>query len=303
MGAIFAFISLTRLNNAAIVASFGVFQFLNLIISKKYNELFKFILYFVLGLLVIYIPIIILFIRWNALYDMIYATFVFNFLYSIKGAFNPGIFLIKIFGIIPLLYMIYIIKNSTLNHNLKNYLYISIFFNAVCVSLGYSYLHYYIILIPLIAILITQIKRFLIFSNNFIFSVVKMLILVFSIMFYICFLEFEINFNKTNYDSKFIEESDVKDIESHLKNKEAVLCYDIPSRIYLLLDINPCYKYFDFQSWYIYNVNKVQDEITEYLKKGNIKYIITFTGNKTEVLSDYRLIYKNKSLDLYEINS
>lgn len=105
------------------------------------------------------------------------------------------------------------------------------------------------------------------------------------------------------YNTNKIIESEVNDIKKYINNKDSVLCFDIPARIYLILDIMPGYRFFTGQSWHIYNDNKIEEEMIESIYKNDIKYIITYVGNDLPFLNRYDLIYKNSSFQLYELKT
>lgn len=84
MGLCFAFVSQIRLNNTAIIVGLCLLFLCEYVRKKNFGKLGRLMGMFVLGLLAVYIPIIVYFEMHNALYDMIYASILFNFKYQVK---------------------------------------------------------------------------------------------------------------------------------------------------------------------------------------------------------------------------
>lgn len=81
IGLCFAFVAWLRLNNALPIVAMCVFLFFHYLIQKDYKSLKAFVLYFVLGLIPFTLLYLIYFSYHGALYDLFYASFLFNFLY------------------------------------------------------------------------------------------------------------------------------------------------------------------------------------------------------------------------------
>lgn len=72
----------TRLTNAFPVCCLVLVGMITLIRKKKYANLFRNGVAFIVGIVIVALPYIIYFVAKDALYDMVYATFIFNFKYG-----------------------------------------------------------------------------------------------------------------------------------------------------------------------------------------------------------------------------
>lgn len=308
-GIIFSTISLIRLNNAATSVGFITYIFFYFIVRKDIKELLKICGWFVLGCFLVYFPIFVWFYKVEAIPEMIYGTLTFNFIYSASTNINSNYIIMiinKVILILPLIVLLIEVKASSFESEYKKCFYSIIFWNAVAVSVGYAYLHYYMILVPLFIILII-----LLFNskpkekkNKKIINIVKYVIIIYISIMYLLYVFMGIidMFQKNlNVETARVILDDVEEIKEIVKNEKEILCYNTPARIYLLLDKMPSCKYFTMQEWHSMHDSNINKQLEDFLTNGNIEYIITDKNFEKEWLSNYKLIYNNHKYNLYKL--
>ena len=155
LGILCALCFFIRQNLITIFAGFAIGIAIRLIIKKQYKELFKYILYALIGFLVVTIPILIYLFKNNCFEAYIECTFLFNMSINKLGFFKS---LYRIYLYIPISlliilgYLIILIRNSIINRDTKDLgiiitIILTILFNVISSEI---YLHYLISLIPLI---------------------------------------------------------------------------------------------------------------------------------------------------------
>jgi hypothetical protein len=81
-GLCFAIVSQIRLNNTAIIVGICFAWVYYYIKDRKYGDLFKLTGLFMIGMLIVYIPLLIYFLCNDALYDMFYTSILYNIKYK-----------------------------------------------------------------------------------------------------------------------------------------------------------------------------------------------------------------------------
>ena len=294
-GIMFGIISLIRLNNAASIIGFCLFYFFFLLSKKRFKELLTFIIFFMLGILIIYIPIFIFFFKQNALIEMIQGTFLFNFTY-VNNNFDESKLLYFFMSLIPFCFFITNISKTNYNREIKICISIITFINILFIGLGELYLHYFVLLTPVITIFFSSIDFKEIYKHNL------FLLLIFCVIFvYFYFYTSAYITEHENYNNSNISKYDVLDIKKHIPKNASLIAYDTPAKIYLDLNILPSYKYFTFQSWHSSFNPQIAHEINNELLLGEINYIIV--QKNYDILNDYpnySILYSNNSFDLYK---
>jgi len=155
IGISFAVVFLLRVNMVGLWAALLFSVMICFIKSKEYSQLIKCGILFVLGCLIVFVPVLIYLLCTDSLKDMIEYYFVFNFQYtnshSKLGAFTLLYSCISAAGISSI-FIIY----SLLVYRKEKILYVNIFaliFAFISAAIGgRTYLHYGIILIPFFVI-------------------------------------------------------------------------------------------------------------------------------------------------------
>lgn len=223
---------------------------------------------------------------------MIYATFLFNIIYGTEATSSILDIIIKLLSIIPLIVLSIIISITNYKKEFKIYFYVLLFINSIAICVGYSYLHYYMILVPLYAVLFSQIK----FNKN----IAKIIAIIYTAIIYLLFIYY-LHYNENlNYTAQQLNESEVLELLPYIEDKNSVLAYDVPAKIYLFMDITPAYKYFVFQSWHAQSKPQIKNEMQDLFNSKTVKYIITYNNGYS--FDNYKIIYTNNTFCLYELN-
>ena len=306
-GVTFAFAAFTRLTNAIPVLIFAGIIFIFLIKQKAWKNIFKNILAFVVGALIITIPIFIWFAVNGAFNDMIYATFVFNYKYmSAKSLKADSLRIFKhtaryllpfIFGMIMQIAMILKKKDVWLSVAL---LVQSIVAVAMYVT-GALFPHYLYVWVPTIAITLILVVKDYGALKWFARGYVALLVVVFIGTNYIAFRNYESYLKGLAVDY----EKKCKDVYSHMPDKKAkILCVDSNPYFYIVTDTKPSYKYFHTQDLHSYYDEKTKAEWTKLIKSNKARYMVVSRMGEYPMYSylrkNYFGIYENDRLALIE---
>lgn len=296
IGICFAIISLIRLNNAAIIIGLLLGITIILLKNKYFSDFLKSILYFTIGIAIIYIPICIYFYKNNALYDMFYGTFIHNFMYvKNRSAFS---LLEKLYYMLHILVlMICTFKSIYKNKNLFTIIFTSTIITVLTLFIGKAYSHYYIITIPLVPIFISYI---LIYADTletnlkkFIYVILTTVAIIYTLSNTLRSIYYFVSLNTATV-------SQIQELSSYIPevDKNSILSYNnsISGSIYLYGDFLPCYKYAFLQSYLIKSNKNIENEILNEIESKNIKWLfsknIINAKNKTNI--------DNKILENYE---
>lgn len=251
MGLSFSFLFWLRINNAGVIVATCVFFFFLYLIEKDYKSLGTLILYFVIGQL----PFTVLYCGYfwlnDGMYEMVYATFLFNFMYvdslfnfqSQHTWVNYAMLILLIGGNI-----VYYLKEK----NFKILAYSSILFviTLLSMNIGPAYNHYFLLACPVIVLGTILI---LYSSKHHLIQVILLVgtFVLLSIVFCIRYTHLKIADAKARIDYA----ESYKDFNYLLdqipeKEKSRAYFYEVVTSIYPLLKIDTNYKYFVFQEWH-----------------------------------------------------
>lgn len=82
LGMSFAIIFWLRVNNAGVICAVVMYVFIDQLMLRNWRSIVYLVVFFLIGFLVVSLPIMAYFYHINAFEEMIYATFIFNFKYS-----------------------------------------------------------------------------------------------------------------------------------------------------------------------------------------------------------------------------
>lgn len=294
-GFCFATIAFIRLNNAAMICGLALAITIILIKEKKFKTLFGCACSVILGILVVSLPILLYFYSVDALYDMLYGTFIHNFLYvnsNINTNMSIATRIVMAFILTALL-----IFNCKKNSNIKYYtliMTISYLSILVTVNIGIKTNHYYMLSIPLITVfLLPVVNTFSSKNMNFLFKtfVISYICIIYILGCFIPQVYHRINFENIGLENiyNFID----KNIETQDKDKILALgLFTAP--IYLYANILPCYKYAFMQDYLFFSNPNIATETYNYIKTGNVKYILYIDLDKVENKDNIqKLIFEN----------
>lgn len=272
-GACFSIISLIRLNNAATIIGLLLGIIMIFIKNNKIKELFKTAIFFMLGVILIYVPVLIYFYSKSALTDMIYGTFIHNFRYLNQ---EGNIVLKFCYSLHILMMYLFTIKEIKKDKNLNILVSCATIVTYIILFVGPGYSHYYLLTIPLIVVYFPVILN--IIDNKQIATKMLYLIILFVSITYMLIGIIKISFYIINIEKATIKQvgSFVNQIPKEEKDKVFIYNISFGSSIYLYSDLIPCYKYAFLQNKLIKTNNKIEDEMYEYMQENDIEWIIGY---------------------------
>ncbi len=311
-GMAFAFCAFIRLTNALPICIFVLVTIVVLIKNKRWIDIIKSTVSFVIGAIIVLTPIVIYCIYNNIVYDMLYSTFLYNISYVSKGAssFSQDINLMNMLYLLPLA-MVTIIGIVGWIKDEFRYLSIALFLSGVLGIIlqlsGRFYPHYLIMWVPVILIGVS------ILINNYIQlwkkdTILKCTIASAGLVIVIIGIKnislakgiIELK-NDNSYEALGYEAEEIAKLIPK-SDRDRVLGYNANMIFYLKTDINPCYKYYANQDWLSLSDKKAERDIENYLKKGNIHYLVTGKKIKKEktVQANFKLVKVTKNYNLYQ---
>ena len=281
----------SKATNALILGAGILVVFINLLVLKKYKNILDNVVAFIVGTLVIDVPILFYFISKGCLNEMIFAMFTYNATYqqrTVAWITYAGIqewksFLIYYF---PYYLSVIILVLGIRDKNWKCVLY-----NLVILIIGGYFFfggliayNYMTVLLPNIPYFIGEcgsrwnkgsIERGIGCISVAIVSVIVILSSVELIKY-----PYE---TYKNYHNKPECEYDVL-LESIPKNElDSFVMYAVGNdakQVYLVNSISPCYKYFILQSWHSNYNSETKEDIKKVFEEGNAKWIIADEDTK-----------------------
>lgn len=281
-GITFMICALTRLTNALPLCTMIIILFVVMVRKKQWKAIIKNILFFIMGSLIILIPFIIYYIQVDAIYEMIYATF----LYNIKYAMNNDILLgwkdkiNQIALIIPLVsalimgicYSIWNKKDKVIGVSVIVLGLIAIVFQLR----GFPYAHYIMIWIPLIVLtlgILGDISRKNKISKILVSVSILMSVVVIGGKVVTKADEIYANLNSEKAKNYSIESQEiVEQIEEEAL--DSVIAYNVPAYFYISTNIKPCYKYCILQDWQCSKAEDMYEEFKNDMESLKAKYVV-----------------------------
>lgn len=292
-GISFGIIAYIRINNAALICGVLLAELVWAIKEKRYRDICKGIFGFLLGVVVVSIPVWIYFIQNNAVKEFLWGTFGYNILYAEKGTDSKSTF-----DIIKLLFnmssLIFIALMSVHSFYMKRDLFaILLFCESICgvivLFMGFGYWHYYLLAVPLMALIYPIIYRYysgIRWHRGIAAIGLLLLILPFS-------YQFLRNIGKNYmFDFKKYYDADINSVNDVMKNipeseHDSIWGYNIPAHFYMYADVVPCYKYFVLQDFQSESASQIKYEINDMLDSRNTpKWIII---NNTDKINNEKL--------------
>lgn len=304
IGVCFSFIFWLRLNNAGAIVAICVFLFIITLADKDYQSLKRLLLFFALGQLPFSLLYLGYFTYHGALDEMLYGTFLFNFMYVSKLFSTTG----EAFEINYLLFII-LLGGVILDYKkrkdwrvilLAALLY---FFSYLTVNIGYSFGHYYILMFP--ALIFGSVLILESITNT---RYINGLLIVFALAlsgftaragYYVV--------SESKYFKNEAKElySDIHQIIDLIPEEERARTYyyAVNSNFYLWAEINSNYKYFVLQNWHGQHDNTIFDEIDDMMHSENYPLWIMTENELTEENRTNYINQKfiNQVLDNYEL--
>lgn len=312
-----------RINNMGVICACVVYIFLVSLKRKDWQMLRRSILGILTGFLLITVPLALYFLYKDALYEMIYATFIFNMKYV---GYEPelsfplraillyiakywSVFIILIIGTI-----LYCRQRKEWSMLLLAFL--LIVFGLVGTRFGLYVTHYMTLNIPLLVLGLSLLVSAL--GSYFSRRKVAWMGLVISLLLLSGYTLWKYNnayYRDSLDDSAFISQS--LDISSHIpaSERESVYPYNVQGRFFLNTGIKPRFRYFIFQEWHGVHDSQIFEDVNKMMSIDPPSWVVIATDNTKEqgyvpnnprffeiLNKDYTLFHKNDGFILYKKN-
>ena len=266
-GICFGLIAFIRINNSISICAGLLVIGIYLIIKRQWKNLFENIIFGILGILTVVIPVFAFFYKRNALYEMLYGTFIFNLKYTdiTDVVFSASAWF---YQMTPLVLSAALILLSLLQTRQMRLIDVIVFtitsMNLVMLTKINRYIHYYIICFPvLLYTLILYIKPKKYFS-------ILLTLVLFSFYFT----------NSKNLAAYYLRPDHMPlfstaNLYFPKSERDSTIAVDVPSEIYLNLGITPCSRFAAFQTR-IFKLNpEFEKEFIQTMQEKDPKWIIT----------------------------
>ncbi len=315
LGVLFALIFFTRVNNLTTLATI-VIMMLVYLMPKNLMSALKFILFGIVGILTVTLPIIIYFYLNGALYDMFYASILYNFMYSENLTSTNFVFLTNPFFllaiIVCLLAFIFCLKNKEFFYG--GFIAVNTLISTVAVNLsGYPFRHYLLLLAPVFMFSMIMLIKFSHknivafvskYSTSFFALCILLLIAVQVANIVLSDGLYDVYLEKENYDAQVLETMDYIPEDQW----DEIYGYNIDAKWFYTANVIPCFKYFTLQDWQGENDKKIFEEINHFFDTSPPKWLLIPSGEDTvkyqdillEISENYVEVYKNELSILYQ---
>lgn len=280
-GVSFTCMAFMRVNNAIPVVA-GVFAiFCYLVYRKAIKSIIMNVVFGLVGCIVATVPFVMYFIQKDALYDMVYATFLYNFKYASNvgaGSLlnNPINTLLKFFVII--ISVIIMVTGLIKTKKEKKLMFIDFFtivvvsVNVLCLLVINQYLHYFLLYVPILLIVLSAYWKY----DT---SKIKTAGVILCVAIYCFSMGYSFLANvKLNYITKdvVIKSAEIREMAKKIpeEEKDSVLGFEIPAENYIRAGIIPCYKYYTYQSWWSKNDPSIMESYLEYVDEEKPKWLL-----------------------------
>lgn len=283
LGVCFSFLFWLRANNGGFIVGICIYMFIDTIINKDYKSMKNLILYFILGQLPFSILYLTYFLYHNALYELIYATFLFNINY-VHAIISPSMHSLWI----NLLIFVLLLVSSILFYlktkkDYKIFILCTVIYLtcALVVNMGYSFQYYYLLYAP--AFMFGSILLIKSYESD---STLKIIFITSSI------LLIAFGTRKSYYmakEGKIYKDTVKKETVDFLKlfekipsnERDKIFYYDQFPTIFYLEEVTSNYKYCFIQEWHGRHNNKIFDEINETMRNNTPHYVFInqFSGD------------------------
>ena len=285
----------------AIWIAFGIIQFIYSIKEKKIKELIKYIVYMIIGIMIVILPIIIYLVLNDDIHYFIYAFFVLNMKYSEAGLLKKTktfwilINRYKFVGYIVIGIICNILMLFNKKINLKNRLFVTNFFVISIILTAWApnvYKHYLTQLVP--AIVLELIELCLYIKENLklnekeseiLKELPQNLILILAICCMILVTGNKISkdvgiFSRIAQNGEVINQ-ELDELKKYLKEDDEMIVLGNQPYYYIYLDKQPQYKYF-FQLPIMLYDSSIREENLNYIMQNNPKMLIKYMEGYSE---------------------
>ncbi len=310
-----------RANNAVTICAIILGWAYILTKRKEIWQLMKHLLVGIVGIATVTVPICVYFLMKGSLWEMIYATFLFNLQYSGNTSFldefaNP-VMLFRM-GILfsPLLIAAVVFFREVEDKELRVVLEIVLGLNFVLLFLGHGYNHYFTVILPIVLllfVLVTLPPKGADTKKRSIWKTIEWIGVAVVLVGY-CVLAARIvvkNFQDYYVDKAVLNEYEtVQESFTRIPEEErdSVLGYEIPAKYYLMGNVLPCYKYGILQFHWSLNDENVMKEFLNYIEMEAPLWLISeLDTSNVEFMNivgkNYKLMWEDGYAEYYRLQS
>lgn len=312
-GITFMYCALIRVTNALPMMCIIFVVFLTLCYRKKWINILQNAGMFVLGAIALAAPFVVYYIKIDAFYEMIYATFIYNAKYVVNNSSTTinappiTIFTISIYYIfcivVSLVHLLFYREYKKLSASVLMMGCLGLYFQLM----SRPFPHYTLVWMPMIilALCLYSDKKPVAGFLKIISSVLLLAFISYTLLYDSVIIRGNINRLKNNEYTAFKEAS--LDIAKEIpeKNKDSFVCYNVDTSFYCVTDLYPCYKFFMYQDWHSGISTNTKKEIRKEFETLKAEYIVTLTDEKNGI-SDilerhYRVEKMNSELTLWKL--
>lgn len=309
-GVIITILILIRLNNAVTVLA-GVFAIiLYLFFKKEYKNMLINLIFGILGMCVAALPVVIYFIYKSALYDMLYATFVYNFKYAGSIGHQSIMSHLPKFAVLysPIICSVVLIIAKLKKEKKVSFfdflVSVIVVLNTVCLIISNTYPHYFTIYVPVFVLVISAYFTY----DDKVFRRILVAVCVLAHVLsagyglaQVVYGNYVLGYpQKTHNDiSKTVEQIPQDE-------RDSVIGYEIPCDYYLYADIVPSFKYYTHHKWWSTNDTSIMESFVKYIESDDALWLLTLPNEDDErilkIISEkYVLVEESKYINLYRI--
>ena len=307
-------LSLIRINNAVSICAGVLVIGIYLIYKKEFKNIFQNIAGGLLGCAIVFVPVILYFCYKGALYEMLYATFLYNFKYASLVGHRSILEQLPRYAILYLPVLISIIlmvnkvvkdrKNTKKVALLDAMILVMIGFNFAFLLIANMYVHYFTIYIPLYMLVLS---RCLILDRKS--WATKLFVVCAGGYFLLSLYSFGATFlrNHITGAEKEVHTTIYNDTQKiPVEEQDSVIGYNISASYYLHGDILPCYKYYTYQDWWSISNPSIKEDFVTFLREDKPLWILTNLEMEDEevggILSEaYELQFSNDYIMYYRM--
>ena len=311
-GICFAACAFIRINNGIMIGGIVLVAIVTDFVSEHIRNAVMNILYFLLGMAIVSVPICLFFIIKGTFSDMIFSTFIFNFMYASEGSSEKtgSAMSLLLQWAMPILALILVstIFAKRLGPKVASLITTVSVFALIPIMMGFSYTHYYTTLIPLIALYIAVF--FFIAGKKITFlSVLLCVVMVLPLYSYFTTLPYNIS----HYSQKIHKQNNptvYKDIQSDIhysadelsaripeNERDSVFGYDVSAAWFLHSDIMPCYRLFTLQESWSEHYPEFGRQINQMMLDNPPKWVIIHNIDIIESRQFLNILNSNYELD------
>ncbi|MFV0467475.1 MAG: hypothetical protein ACK5MK_00965 [Dysgonomonas sp.] len=303
-----------RLNNLGALCACVVFIFVVIIKNKNWKGLFSLFLFFILGLLTVSLPVIIYFLYHGALYDMLFASFLYNFKYiGINESEDSLRDHVALFFYILKAWMPFIVLTvGTVLHYLKKRDYkilllsvLLLIFGYISTHVGAAYYHYMTLNIPCLVLGCIYICEA--FQKHHLASRIICIALSISLIVFSAYKSHR-NGILGEGDSYYISQARNLVAEIPKDERNSIFAYQTMTRFHTSADVMPYFRNFMMQEWQGKYNKQIITDINNMVTNNPPKWIFTqFRAQSTNaefwkiVDEKYVLFDKNEVFELYRL--